>query len=125
MSDAHHDHIQSHVKTYIKVFVALAVGTAITVLASNFRLGITLGIIVALIIATVKGSLVAGFFMHLVGERKFIYWVLALTALFVAAMVGLIMFTQHDQQGRRQGIFAVPQKHVPAHSSGTTTEKGE
>jgi len=107
------------------VFAALAIGTAITVFASNFRLGITLGIIVALIIATVKGSLVAGFFMHLVGERKLIYWVLTLTALFVAAMVGLIMFTHHDQQGRQQGIFAVPQQHVPVHSAGTAAEKKE
>jgi cytochrome c oxidase subunit 4 len=115
MNDAHHKHIHNHVRTYIKVFIALAVGTLITVLASSFRLGITLGIIVALIIATVKGSLVAGFFMHLLGERKLIYWVLTLTALFVAMMVGLIMFTRHDQQGRQQGIFAVPQGHVPAH----------
>ena len=125
MNDPHREHIQSHVKTYVKVFAALAIGTAITVFASNFRLGITLGIIVALIIATVKGSLVAGFFMQLVGERKLIYWVLTLTALFVAAMVGLIMFTHHDQQGRPQGIFAVPQQHVPVHSSGTEAEKKE
>ena len=125
MDNVHHEHIQSHVRTYIKVFVALAAGTAITVMASNFRLGITLGIIVALIIATVKGSLVAGFFMHLLGEQKLIYWVLALTALFVATMVGLIMFTHHDQQGRPQGIFAVPPQHVPAHSHTATTEKAE
>jgi cytochrome c oxidase subunit IV len=125
MDDTHHEHIHNHVRTYIKVFVALAIGTLITVLASNFRLGITLGIIVALIIATVKGSLVAGFFMHLLGERKLIYWVLTLTALFVAVMVGLIMFTRYDQQGRQQGIFAVPQGHVPAHSTGTAAEKTE
>ena len=115
MSDTDHEHVQSHVKTYIKVFIALAVGTIITVLVSNVHLGIVLGIIVALIIATVKGSLVAGFFMHLVAERKMIYWVLSLTALFVLVMVGLIMFTHHDQQGRDQGIFAVPQGHVPVH----------
>ena len=70
MSDTSHEHIQSHVKTYIKVFAALAVGTIVTVWASNFHLGIMLGIIVALIIATVKGSLVASFFMHLSAERK-------------------------------------------------------
>lgn len=115
MSDSHHEHIQNHVKTYIKVFAALAVGTIITVLVSNFRLGITLGIIVALIIATIKGSLVARFFMHLAAERKTIYWVLTLTAGLVVVMVGLIMFTHHDQQGKQQGIFAVPQGHVPAH----------
>jgi len=119
MGDTHHEDIQSHVKTYIRVFVALAVGTLITVLASNFHLGIVVGIIVALIIATVKGSLVAAFFMHLSAERKPIYWVLVLTATFVVAMVGLIMFARQDQQGRQQGIFAVPQGHVPAHQTET------
>jgi len=114
MSDTHHEDVQSHVKTYIKVFVALAVGTLITVLASNIHLGIILGIIVALIIATVKGSLVAAFFMHLSAERKMIYWVLVLTATFIVVMIGLIMFARQDQQGRQQGIFVVPQAHVPA-----------
>jgi caa(3)-type oxidase subunit IV len=112
MNDTQHEDVQSHVGTYIKVFVALAVGTIVTVLASNLHLGIILGIIVALIIATVKGSLVAGFFMHLVAERRAIYWVLVLTATFVVAMVGLIMFSHEDQQGRQQGIFAVPAAHV-------------
>ena len=115
MSDTHHEDVQSHVKTYIKVFVALAVGTLVTVWASDIHLGIILGIIVALLIATVKGSLVAAFFMHLSAERKMIYWVLVLTATFVVVMIGLIMFSRGDQQGRQQGIFAVPQGHVPAH----------
>ena len=30
-------------------------------------------------IATVKGALVAGYFMHLISERKLIYWVLGFT----------------------------------------------
>jgi len=115
MSDTHHDDIQSHVKTYIKVFVALAVGTLITVLASNIHLGIILGIIVALIIATVKGSLVAAFFMHLSAERKMIYGVLLLTAAFIVVMIGLLLFSRADQQGRQEGIFAVPQGHVVVH----------
>jgi len=28
----------------------------------------------------VKGSLVAGWFMHLISEKRLVYWVLALTA---------------------------------------------
>jgi hypothetical protein len=46
-----------------------------------------------------------------------IYWVLVLTVTFVVVMVGLIMFARQDQQGRQQGIFTVPQGHVPAHPS--------
>jgi len=53
--------------------------------------------------------------MNLTAERKVIYWVLILTATFVVVMIGLIMFSRGDQQGRQQGIFAVPQGHVPAH----------
>ena len=117
MSDTHHEDVQSHVKTYIRVFAALAVGTVVTVLASYTHLGIILGIIVALLIATVKGSLVAAFFMHLSAERKMIYWVLMLTATIVVVMIGLIMFAREDQQGRQQGIFAVPQRHVPVATS--------
>jgi cytochrome c oxidase subunit 4 len=126
MSDTHHDDVQSHVKTYIRVFAALAVGTIVTVLASNLHMGIILGIIVALIIATVKGSLVAAFFMHLSAERKVIYWVLALTATFVMVMVGLIMFSYEDQQGRHQGIFAVPDGRVQiSHEENSTTSHPE
>ena len=115
MNDTPHEDVRNHVKTYIKVFAALIVGTIVTVLASDIHWGIILGITVALIIATVKGSLVAAFFMHLAAERKPIYWVLVLTATFVVAMVGLIMFARQDQQGRQQGIFAVPAGHVSAH----------
>jgi cytochrome c oxidase subunit 4 len=111
-SDTQHDDVRGHVRTYVRVFVALAVGTVVTVLASNLHLGIILGILVALVIATAKGSLVAGFFMHLAAERRAIYWILALTATFAVAMLGLIMFSHEDQQGRQQGIFAVPAAHV-------------
>ena len=112
MSETHHEDVESHVKTYIAVFAALAVGTVVTVVASNLHLGIVLAIIVALLIATVKGSLVAGFFMHLVAERKVIYWVLALTATFVVAMLGLILCSHEDQQGKQHGVFAVPAARV-------------
>ena len=35
---------------------------------------------IGLAIATVKASLVAAFFMHLISEKRLVYWVLALTA---------------------------------------------
>ena len=36
----------------------------------------------ALVVATIKASLVACFFMHLISEKKLIFWVLALTVVF-------------------------------------------
>jgi cytochrome c oxidase subunit 4 len=74
--------IRKETRTYISVFVALAVLTVLTVGVSYFHLPPLLAIGVALLIAAFKGSLVAGFFMHLLHERKLIYWVLILTVFF-------------------------------------------
>ena len=62
------------------VFGSLLVLTAFTVAAWTLHLPRRSAITLALLIAIVKGSLVAGWFMHLISERRIIYWVLALTA---------------------------------------------
>jgi cytochrome c oxidase subunit IV len=105
-------------KIYRAVGAALIVGTIVTVLAANLHLGLMVGIVVALIIATVKGSLVAGYFMHLFSEKKLIYFVLGLTGVFIIALFGLILWTFGDIQGRHTGIFEVPQQHVHPHHEG-------
>jgi cytochrome c oxidase subunit 4 len=89
----------AHVKIYLIVFAALIVGTAVTVAVANVKIGVAAGIAAAMAVAAIKGSLVAGFFMHLFRERKLVYWLVALTAFLLAAMIGLIMLTQHGQQG--------------------------
>ena len=43
----------------------------------------------SLFIATIKGSLVAGYFMHLISERKLVYAVLILTLIFFLALIFL------------------------------------
>jgi cytochrome c oxidase subunit 4 len=97
--DAHaaHDDIRSHVKTYYMVFGALMVLTLVTVGVSYLHLSVPLAITVALIVAIVKGSLVALFFMHLSNERKMIYWVLALTAVFFIFMMFVPLLTDSDK----------------------------
>lgn len=72
--------IRKHVKIYISVFAALAFLTVVTVAVSYLQLSVTWGIIVALIIASIKASLVAAFFMHLISERKVIFALLGFTA---------------------------------------------
>jgi cytochrome c oxidase subunit 4 len=109
-----HDTVKQ-VKLYKIIGGVLIAGTVITVMASNVHLGIILGIIVALIIAAVKGTLVAGYFMHLFSERRLIYGVLALTAVFIVVMIGLLLFSTGDQQGRHTGAFNVPQKFAEPH----------
>jgi len=51
---------------------------------------------IALIVATIKGSLVACYFMHLISEKKLIYAVLALTVVFFIALLALPVVTVHD-----------------------------
>ena len=87
MSDDHAVDIQKHVRTYILVFVALAVLTVVTVGIYYLRLSTGAAIALALLIATVKGSLVACYFMHLISEKKLIFLVLALTVSFFIVLL--------------------------------------
>lgn len=94
------EEIKQHVKVYITVFAVLMVLTLVTVGVSYLRLAIPLAITLALIIATIKGSLVASYFMHLVSEKTPIYWALILTAVFFVALMFLPLLTMLDGIGR-------------------------
>lgn len=79
------------------VFGALLVGTILTVWVSYINFGsVFINVAVALVIASVKAFLVAGFFMHLLSERKAIYATLAATAFFFVALMGLTLWSMHD-----------------------------
>jgi len=89
-ADVGHDpaEIDKHVRVYIIVFVALMALTIVTVAVSYLDLSTPMAIAVALFIATIKGSLVACYFMHLISEKKLIYAVLGITAFkFVVLMI--------------------------------------
>jgi len=53
-------------------------------------------IAIALAVATTKGTLVALYFMHLIDEKKLIYWTLALVALLFMPLIFLPNFTQGE-----------------------------
>jgi cytochrome c oxidase subunit 4 len=93
MASDHAVDIDKHVRVYITVFVALMVLTIITVAISRLHLSVPIAVAVALFVAIIKGSLVAGYFMHLISEKKLIYAVLVLTAVFFAALLALPVFT--------------------------------
>lgn len=82
MSGHSKEEIQKHVRTYLVVFVALGALTAVTVGVSYLHLPIHLAVIVALFVASIKGFLVAAYFMHLISEKKIIGLILLMTALF-------------------------------------------
>src|SRR5678810_1041830 len=85
--------IDKHVRIYITVFVSLMVLTVVTVAISRFHLPVPVAVTVALIVATIKGSLVACYFMHLISEKKLIYAVLLLTVAFFIALLALPVVT--------------------------------
>ena len=100
--DAHAaDDIRGHVKTYLMIFGALMVLTMVTVGVSYLHLPVAMAIAVALVVATIKGSLVALYFMHLNHERKLVYYVLALTAIFFIFMMFVPLFTNMDKITQR------------------------
>jgi len=96
MTSDHAVDIDKHVRVYITVFVALMVLTIITVAVSYLHLSTAMAVPVALFIAVVKGSLVAGYFMHLISEKKLIYAVLLLTVAFFIALLALPVITHSN-----------------------------
>jgi cytochrome c oxidase subunit 4 len=90
-----HDHdIAAHVRTYLIIFGALLVGTVLTV--AMYFSSMALTVAVALFIASIKAFLVAGYFMHLLSEKKLVYGVLILSAIFFVALMGLTLWGSND-----------------------------
>lgn len=89
--------VRRHTRVYFVVFAALAVLTVVTVWVSYLQLTPVLAITVALIIATIKGALVAAYFMHLISERKAIYAVLLLTLVFFLVLLFMPLSSYFDQ----------------------------
>ncbi len=88
MGDSVED-IKKHVRTYVMVFVVLLFLTGVTVGISYVDMGHTMNIVLALVIATIKASLVAAYFMHLISEKKLIYYTLLIAALFFIGLMFL------------------------------------
>ena len=105
------EHVRQHIKLYWKIGIALLVLTVVTVAVSYIEFAVPLTILVALIIATTKGSLVASYFMHLIGERKAIYWALLLTVFFFIVLIFIPILGHTDTYGVHT---TVPNANAPA-----------
>jgi len=82
------EEIKKEIRVYLIVFGLLALLTGGTVWACyGLKMPVHIAIMIALAIACTKGFLVAGFFMHLLSEKKLIYSVLALTVFFFAVLL--------------------------------------
>src|SRR5882762_4732571 len=95
MSD-HPDDVSKHIRGYLIIGGTLLIGTVLTVIASYMDLGHGWNIVLALVIATVKASLVALFFMHLISEKQMIYTVLGFTAFFFIGLMFITIGAFHD-----------------------------
>jgi cytochrome c oxidase subunit 4 len=97
-ADHAHD-IDKQVRIYITVFVTLMALTIITVAISRFHPPVAVAVSIAMLVATIKGSLVACYFLHLISEKKLIYAVLGLTIAFFVALVVLPVLTVSNGLG--------------------------
>lgn len=94
-SAEHAQEVARHVKVYLTVFIALLVGTVVTVALNYLHFeSMTVTVAIALFVATVKAFLVAGYFMHLISEKKAIYAILLSTIFFFAAMMYLTVWSR-------------------------------
>jgi cytochrome c oxidase subunit 4 len=99
MEAANPEEIKKHVRSYVVVFVTLLCLTLVTVGVSYLHLARPTAITLALVIASVKASLVAAFFMHLISEKRVVYAVLALTAAFFLLVLALPSLTLYSNSG--------------------------
>jgi cytochrome c oxidase subunit 4 len=121
-----HDHghdnspegIRKEIRRYLMIFGMLAVLTIVTVAIAGLDLPNWQAIALGLAVATVKATLVAAFFMHLVSERKLIYAVLVLTAFFF----GVLMWGPWHHRDNAQKAY--PGYDVNASKPATTDTAG-
>ena len=98
MSDSNDlQELKKHEKFYWIIFWGLILGTLVTVGLYYVEFNsIAVTVAIAMVVASVKGFLVAGFFMHLTNEKKTIYSIMAVTVLFFIALMFLFIWTYKD-----------------------------
>ncbi len=89
MNESHPLSTTDHKMRYILIGAALLVLTVLTVWTSFFSVTVGVSIGIALVIATLKGSLVASFFMHLLTEKKLVLIILLVTVALFFALIFL------------------------------------
>jgi cytochrome c oxidase subunit IV len=105
-----------NIRGYLAVFAALLLLTVATVGVASLELSKGTSVLVAVSIATIKATLVAMFFMHLKGEKPWVFWSLGLTAVLFAALFAFLLWTEGDHLfGTKFGdAFGSAAKTAPA-----------
>ena len=89
--------IEHHIQTYIRVFIALGILTVITVAVSYLDVSFIEAFFIAMVVASIKGSLVLGYFMHLITERQMIIWILVATVTTFIILMFIPLISLTDQ----------------------------
>ncbi len=90
-TDTHAPH--SHMKELALTFLTLVVLTVVTVKIAKVDFGsVAINISIAMVIASIKGLLVALYFMHLKWEEKLIVFFAALSIPFLVLMVSTMVW---------------------------------
>jgi cytochrome c oxidase subunit 4 len=90
------EEVRAFTRRCVYVFMALMALTIVTVAVSYVHLDTPVAIAVGLAVAFTKGSLVALFFMHLIDEKKVIYYTMALAFSFFALLMYMPSGWDHD-----------------------------
>jgi cytochrome c oxidase subunit 4 len=94
-SDQELQDVKRHVRHHMMIAVAIAAGTLMTLWTSQTNFGsFSLNVAMTLIIAGAQAFMVAGFFMHLLSEKKLIYCFLVFTAIFFVVMMGVTFWAR-------------------------------
>ena len=123
-------HSEAEVKQFVRscymVFGALMVLTVVTVGLSYMSWDEPTAIVVGLTVASIKASLVALYFMHLINEEKIIYWALGLTFSFFF-MVMAIPTSWYMDEMKIDSLWTVrePGLQADAHHGGHDEGGGE
>ena len=88
MSTDTKESIEHHIQVYIKVFIAAVSYLDVSFIEAFF---------IAITVATIKGSLVLGFFMHLITERQMIIWILVATMVSFLILMFIPLISLTDQ----------------------------
>ena len=114
------EEFKKHIKGYWVIFGILLVLTAVTVGVSYLHLSTAATVTVALLVATTKGTLVCLYFMHLIDEKKLIYWTLLLVASMAVVLFAVPNFTEGETIQHKAATNRAP---MPGTSHGHEAEK--
>ena len=97
--------LKQEVKKHLLIYGLLLFLTAINFTVSKLALLGEQTVFIVLSVAFVQGVLIAGYFMHLISEKKLILFVLAMTLIF---FLGLLFLPVMQFWGKLFGTVHVP-----------------